>query len=94
MKKLNLADIQVSTVMQRARRPLLLGGLAVLTLGGTTLTSCSDPAQCTDADVGADPAARYDVGSGADPSDFGQGTDADRGSGDPVNGGIRCVDAD
>ena len=102
MKKFTLVDTDISTVKEHdgannsanRLKQLSKAGTVVLALalGSTTLTGCfSDPANCTDSDVGADPYV-YDLGPNEDPYDF--GGDTDTGSGDPVGSGRSCVDSD
>lgn len=88
---LSLDEINVGTLIDRSRRTVVLGG--VLLAGALSLTSCSDEKICSDTDVSADPAARFDLGLGQDPSDNGI-SDFDTGSADPVGAGFRCSDFD
>lgn len=74
--KLKLSDIKVSEVTgSKIRRAGLLG---MAGLGMFAMTSCSDPAECSDFD------SVEDTGQSADPSDIA----------DPANEGRSCRDSD
>lgn len=88
--RLSKFDIKIEDATKRKIRRTLMGVMVVV--GAMGMTACSDDKGCTDSDVGADPAAPYDIGANQDPSDF--GGDSDVGVGDPGGRGFNCADFD
>ena len=87
-----MSTLRIRTRHYKAVKQLVGVGLVGVTLLGTAACS-DDKGACTDTDVSADPAGRFDRGPAADPHDLGN-TDTDTGSADPALNGRRCSDFD